>query len=175
MEYSHTKSNFSGIQIPEQARPRNEGRNEGRALKCGWGFPGVLVTFGIHRTITPRNPVWGPGHKVARINLGVHHAPAWGTGLGTYILQFQAGDSNAHPVWHSQTCPRSQGWLSAQPGGELSSPSPGARAPGSLFHGLYLSTVSSSENENENNGLIEISGLRGLNDLGKRPVCLCAP
>lgn len=44
------------------------------------------------------NPVGDQGQKVARINLGVHHGPAWGTGLGTYILQFQAGDSNAHPV-----------------------------------------------------------------------------
>lgn len=39
MEYSHTKSSFSGTQIPEQAKPRNGGRGP----KLGEGFLECLL------------------------------------------------------------------------------------------------------------------------------------
>lgn len=163
--YIQPQTNFSGIQIPEWTRSRNEGRGP----KSGWSFPTVFIThFWLDNAITPRKSNMAPEAKVCLNHFGCSPWASLGTGPCSCALQLQPGASEcSHPLyyWHIKTCPNQH---SQEENSALLSPGPECQA-------LYSFTTSNSENENEKNRLLDLSCLHGLNNLGKGLGCLSAP
>lgn len=140
-------------------------------LSLGEGFLECLLPLKF--TIQLR---WGiqygtRAQSSAGINLGVHHGPAWGIGLCTYALQLQAGDSGCSHLCSDTPRPT----RSHRAGNQHDQEKNSALPPGLSSKLSTPSMVSNSGNGNENNGLIGISGLHGLKDLGKGSACLCGP
>ena len=136
-------------------------RNNRKGLSLGKGFLKCLFrTFGIPSNTGPRTK--GCLNQSECSQVQPHPSPP---GRGFWTLTPSAPDAPSLAQGH-------------RAGNQEESPT--LLPPGPDLQAL-ISTNSIwlpwgiKKNENENNRLIEISCLHGLNDLGKGPTCLCVP